>query len=218
MNVTDVDDEYLKLASEGVQKITDAALPGKFWVEFAPIFRHVPGWIPGASFKRYVKDVNPKIDELLGRPFEAVKRDWVRSYSFHGVREPPADDYQKAAGNAGPCITTTLINKLHENDGGNLYEKEGDIRNIVGVSYAGKRVGPLLNHAFLTLRLAGVDTVNDPSESFVTWLTFYGRLQLRFNRSSSRCRFIPMFKRKHRESWIVLWAQTDCPLLTITTV
>lgn len=82
MNVTDVDDEYLKLASEGVQKITDAALPGKFWVEFAPIFRHVPGWIPGASFKRYVKDVNPKIDELLGRPFEAVKRDWVRRILF----------------------------------------------------------------------------------------------------------------------------------------
>ncbi|KAK7681760.1 hypothetical protein QCA50_015107 [Cerrena zonata] len=117
MNVTDLEDEFLRLANEGVEKITEAALPGRFWVEFAPILRHLPSWVPGASFKRYVEDLNPKMDELLDRPFYTVKRDY-------------------AAGTAGDSMAATLIHKLQSNEDVDKSQREYHTRNILGVAYA----------------------------------------------------------------------------------
>ena len=78
MDVTSVDDEFLQLANECVEKVTEATLPGRFWVEVAPIVRHLPGWVPGVNFKRFVEDLNPKLEKVLNTPFENVQRGWVR--------------------------------------------------------------------------------------------------------------------------------------------
>ena len=77
MEVTSLDDEFLQLANECVEKITEATLPGRFWVEIAPILRHLPGWVPGANFKKFVADLNPKIEKVLNIPFDNIQRDWV---------------------------------------------------------------------------------------------------------------------------------------------
>ena len=79
IDVTDADDEYLRLATDVVEKTTEAMLPGRFWIEFAPFLKHLPGWIPGAEFKKFVNDMNPKIEQMLNQPWDGVKRDIVRT-------------------------------------------------------------------------------------------------------------------------------------------
>ena len=77
MDITNLDDEFLRLANECVEKITEATLPGRFWVEIAPFLRHLPSWVPGTEFKKFAESLNLKLAKLLDTPFEDVKRNWV---------------------------------------------------------------------------------------------------------------------------------------------
>lgn len=82
IDVTDANDEYLRLAEEVVEKTTEAQLPGRFWIEFVPFLKHLPSWVPGAEFKKFVNDMNPKIEQMLNQPWDGVKRSIVRCRLF----------------------------------------------------------------------------------------------------------------------------------------
>ena len=77
MNITDMDDEYVKLAEHVGEGIGQAQIPGKFWVEFFPFTRYLPGWIPGVQFKKHAEYYKPMINRMVSSPFEAVKRAMV---------------------------------------------------------------------------------------------------------------------------------------------
>lgn len=80
MDVTNMKHGYIQLAETVVEGVSDAQLPGKFWVHFLPIFKYIPSWVPGAYFKKFVERHNPVVQKMLGQPFEAVKKDIVRSF------------------------------------------------------------------------------------------------------------------------------------------
>ncbi|KAK7692344.1 hypothetical protein QCA50_003969 [Cerrena zonata] len=117
IDVTNPDDEYLQLATDVVEKTTEAQLPGRFWIEFVPFLKHLPAWVPGAEFKRFVEDINPKIEQMLNQPWDGVKRDI-------------------ASGKVGHSMAATFIGKLQSEKDEDLHEKEITARSVTGLAYA----------------------------------------------------------------------------------
>ena len=78
MDVVDWSDEFINLSGASVTAIGATQVPGKFWVEFLPVLRYIPGWVPGAYFKRYLKRFAPEINKMVDEPFNVVKQNIVR--------------------------------------------------------------------------------------------------------------------------------------------
>jgi hypothetical protein len=68
-----MDDPYIKRAIDSLRVLHETRNPGRFWIEFMPILKHVPSWVPGASAVKFGKQWRPVVDDMLNIPFEAVK-------------------------------------------------------------------------------------------------------------------------------------------------
>lgn len=71
-------DPFIQSAETGMATVNIAGQPGAFLVDRVPILKYVPSWFPGASFKRKAKEWSRYADEILERPFKALKEDIVR--------------------------------------------------------------------------------------------------------------------------------------------
>lgn len=80
MDVTDMRDEYVQIAETAMYALSMAQIPGRFLIDFLPFLRYVPSWFPGASFKRFAEHYKPIVDKMIDRPFDAVKKEMVRSF------------------------------------------------------------------------------------------------------------------------------------------
>lgn len=49
LEISSMADEYVSLANTAVEGIAAARVPGLYWVEFLPVLKHVPAWVPGAA-------------------------------------------------------------------------------------------------------------------------------------------------------------------------
>lgn len=74
------DDEYLKLARESLEGAAEGLVPGAFWVDYLPILKYVPLWMPGVEFRRKAEKWKMSILALREAPFEAAHAVWVRQY------------------------------------------------------------------------------------------------------------------------------------------
>ncbi|KAJ7029520.1 cytochrome P450 [Mycena alexandri] len=74
IDVLPIDDPYVALAEEAIQAGLDATVPGKFLVDSFPILRYVPGWLPGAGFKRQAKEWRKIARAFRDLPFAESKR------------------------------------------------------------------------------------------------------------------------------------------------
>ena len=79
MEVTQMDDYYIHTAEVAVSAVATVLVPGKFWVEFMPLLKGIPSWVPGAYFKRYIEKFAPEVNKMIDEPFDAVKQDMVCS-------------------------------------------------------------------------------------------------------------------------------------------
>lgn len=77
MDVTDMNDEYVQLAETAIAGLSEAQVPGKFWVQVLPFLRHIPNWVPGIGFKKHLSHYNPLIFKMIQEPFDAIKQDVV---------------------------------------------------------------------------------------------------------------------------------------------
>ena len=77
MDVVDWSDEFINLSGASVTAIGATHVTGKFWVEFLPVLRYIPGWFPGAYFKRWVEQYSPMIIKMINQPFDEVKEKMV---------------------------------------------------------------------------------------------------------------------------------------------
>ncbi|KAF8337882.1 cytochrome P450 [Cantharellus anzutake] len=64
--------ELLKTVSEGMHYWNIGVSAGWF-VDFLPILKHVPAWLPGAHFRRVARSARPVSSRMLEEPFRAVK-------------------------------------------------------------------------------------------------------------------------------------------------
>ena len=46
------DDKHILIAEDARQALAEGFNPGAFWVDFLPILKYVPAWVPGAGFQK----------------------------------------------------------------------------------------------------------------------------------------------------------------------
>ncbi|KAL1938290.1 hypothetical protein VTO73DRAFT_11741 [Trametes versicolor] len=89
-SVETVDDELVYLAERAMSGVNYAGRPGSVPVDFIPILKHIPSWLPGFSFKRNAAVVRRHIEEYLDAGYNAVTS-------------------AIAAGNGAPCIFRSVL-------------------------------------------------------------------------------------------------------------
>ena len=73
------DEEYVRMAEIAMHAFDEFRTPGAFWVEYLPILRYIPGWIPGVKFKKVAKYYKPYVESMIRKPFEVVRDAMVRT-------------------------------------------------------------------------------------------------------------------------------------------
>ncbi|KAK1220847.1 hypothetical protein PQX77_016367 [Marasmius sp. AFHP31] len=68
------DDPYMRLVHNAIEGVIQASSHGSFWIDYFPLLRYVPGWFPGASFKRKAERWRRFNKELKDEPWTWVKR------------------------------------------------------------------------------------------------------------------------------------------------
>ncbi|KAK7678431.1 hypothetical protein QCA50_018491 [Cerrena zonata] len=117
MDITDVNDEYVRLAQEATLGFSMAHGLGATWVDLFPVLRHLPNWMPGMKFKKmadYYRSISWK---MVHAPFGKVKQD---------INEEKA--------------TSSLAHKLLERHQGTTkdgFDGEELARNVAAIAYAG---------------------------------------------------------------------------------
>ncbi|KAF8882087.1 cytochrome P450 [Infundibulicybe gibba] len=66
-------DPYIMTAEKAVEGIAEAGVPGAFLVDFIPILKYVPAWMPGAGFKRKAARWRDLGFEMSEKPWGFVK-------------------------------------------------------------------------------------------------------------------------------------------------
>ncbi|KAF8509857.1 cytochrome P450 [Hysterangium stoloniferum] len=67
----------IHIADEATNSLVAAGNFGDHLVDFFPILRHVPEWVPGAGFQKQAKEWRILCDNMVNLPFEMVKRQFV---------------------------------------------------------------------------------------------------------------------------------------------
>ncbi|TFK21463.1 cytochrome P450 [Coprinopsis marcescibilis] len=73
LNVKAHNDPHVEVATAATKAVTDAAVPGAFFVDFIPALRYVPEWFPGAGFQKKARIWKGMMEEMRDRPFEDVE-------------------------------------------------------------------------------------------------------------------------------------------------
>ncbi|KAL4242020.1 cytochrome P450 family protein [Abortiporus biennis] len=121
VDVDDMNHPYIQDIHAGIDCINEAHSPNQFWIDFFPMFKKIPKWIPGVSFKRFVEE-NKSRAEIM--------------------RRKPYDDVKKAAETSvvSPSITSTVLGKLQTLSTQvplEEYIREEEMAiNVMGIAYA----------------------------------------------------------------------------------
>ena len=73
ISIQSLDDQYIKSALNALQVLNDSKIPGKFWIEFMPILQYMPSWVPGTTAVKFGERWRPVVDDMVNKPFDAVK-------------------------------------------------------------------------------------------------------------------------------------------------
>ncbi|KAI0351242.1 cytochrome P450 [Trametes cingulata] len=111
-----MDDEYVKIARNATVETVLAGSPGSMLVDFFPVLKHLPVWMPGAGFKRNAFKIRGLVRALMDMPYSRVKT-------------------ALASGNARPSFTASLLEDVYSRNGISAEEEE-DIKGAAGVVYA----------------------------------------------------------------------------------
>ncbi|KAK7453425.1 hypothetical protein VKT23_011692 [Stygiomarasmius scandens] len=117
LSITGPNDPILVTAENMNHSISQAGVPGAFWVDFLPFLKYIPSWFPGAKFKRTAEQWRKIQEDFLNVPWDIAKQNL-------------------ASGTARPCIATDLMEKLQLNSSG---AEELCARAVSAVAYAGGR-------------------------------------------------------------------------------
>lgn len=69
-----MEDEYLQLVTESMEVFTSSQIAGKYWVNFVPILKHVPAWVPGAEAVKFGAKWRSVVQSMVNKPFDEIKQ------------------------------------------------------------------------------------------------------------------------------------------------
>ena len=75
--------EYLRLAEDATQALTEAFLPGTLAVQYLPFLRYLPSWFPGGQFQEHLLLLRRRVNAFLNKPFYDVKEAMVRTTALY---------------------------------------------------------------------------------------------------------------------------------------
>ncbi|KAF7975968.1 hypothetical protein HWV62_8106 [Athelia sp. TMB] len=107
-------DPFISMAEEFSDALTQASLPGAFLVNYLPMLRHVPSWVPGAGFKNKAKEWKKLADLVYSAPFDVMKQ-------------------AIANGRAKPSFCTRNLNEAENRD--NLAFEQPQIQGAAAAMY-----------------------------------------------------------------------------------
>ena len=86
--ITDLDDEYVQIAQLAIEGGSIATTPGAHWIEFLPLLRYLPSWLPGTASKRVAERYSVYVTDMVERPFMEAEAAFVgpRYYSLLAQR------------------------------------------------------------------------------------------------------------------------------------
>jgi len=126
-------DAYVALADAALQTSAHAGLFGTYLVDYVPILKHVPSWMPGASFKRKAREWQRLSRAMLESQFKTVKQKLVsRTTTYIRSRRKVL----QAEGTAASCIATRELENWMNTDGN--ADEEELIKNVTAIIYAGR--------------------------------------------------------------------------------
>ena len=134
--VQETNDPYLSIAEEALSGLTQAGIPGAFWVDFIPILKYVPSWFPGAGFQKKAirwREVN---HTMVEKPFRHVKEQLVLAHSSTAHDIVLTMILQKN-GKATPSVATGLIERLPEETDPEWSVGETVAQNVLFAAYVG---------------------------------------------------------------------------------
>ena len=76
--IQESDDPYISIAEEVMSGITQAGIPGSFWVDLFPVLKYVPSWFPGAGFQKKAARWREAIHIAADKPFGHVQEQLVQ--------------------------------------------------------------------------------------------------------------------------------------------
>ncbi|KAH8100146.1 CyP450 monooxygenase [Cristinia sonorae] len=117
--IASMDDEYVTLAEIATDGVSQALIPGAWWIEFLPFLKHVPSWVPGTTSKKLAEKYRPHVINMINKPYEEVKVALSR-------------------GLAQPSWAATLIEENEKKYQGTEEEAKYEeiARNVTGIAYA----------------------------------------------------------------------------------
>ena len=85
--VQESDDPYIAIAEEAMKGVTEAGIPGAFWVDLFPILKYLPAWFPGAGFQRKAAYYREAVNAMAEKPFRHVQEQLVLQVHFMRAHE-----------------------------------------------------------------------------------------------------------------------------------
>lgn len=78
MEIKGHDDPFYEIAEVSMHSLSMAGIFGTFYVDFIPILKHLPRWIPGAGFRRLADDWGRYVRRLRDDGFMTLRKKMVR--------------------------------------------------------------------------------------------------------------------------------------------
>ncbi|TCD64487.1 hypothetical protein EIP91_004048 [Steccherinum ochraceum] len=130
--ITSMDDEYVRIAQIALEGGSIASIVGAFWIEYLPILRHIPTWVPGTVSMKTIAKYRPYLMDMVNKPFEEVK-------------------IALSSGTATPSVATTLLEQVRSDHEGTAEEAyyEEVAKNVTGIAYGGTQLTTSACESFL---------------------------------------------------------------------
>ncbi|KAI0770762.1 putative CyP450 monooxygenase [Irpex lacteus] len=119
VQVKSMEDEYLQLVTESMEVFTSSQIAGKYWVNFVPILKHVPAWVPGAEAVKFGAKWRSVVQSMVNKPFDEIKQ-------------------QLDTTTPVPSMASELITEIaSEKDPAKRAEEEEHAKHASAIAYAG---------------------------------------------------------------------------------
>ena len=135
IDVQESNDPYVLVAEEASKGVSEAGVPGAFWVDVFPVLKYVPSWFPGAGFQKKAAHWRKVNKSMIEKPFRYVKEQLVRGQFFELVQTMTL---RQKNGSVAHSMASGLIERLpSENDPQRAME-EKIAQDVPAISFIGR--------------------------------------------------------------------------------
>ncbi|KZT69742.1 cytochrome P450 [Daedalea quercina L-15889] len=152
-SVLSLDDEFVVLSERAIAGIAEAGAAAASLIDFFPILRYIPAWLPGAHVMAKAAAVRKLTRQMIDAPYERVHASLNQ-------------------GTARPCFLTTLLDECTVDGVISDYDKE-DVKGAASLVYAGTYPAFRNLCSHLKNYIAGTDTTATALTSSMLALVLY---------------------------------------------